>query len=143
MNAHDTMTIARGRITIPAGDGLLRLALKLDAVVTAANGAAYLAGAGLLDTVLGVPASAQRPIGVFLLLFAAALWYVATRPVIGRAASAAIVEANVAWVLASVGVLVLDWHSPTPGGSVWIALQAVVVALFAALQFEGRLLARR
>jgi hypothetical protein len=132
-----------GPLTIPPGDGLLRIALLIDAGVTALNGAAYLAGAGILDSLLGMPASAQRPIGAFLLAFAAAVLYVATRPTIGRGASAAVIAVNAAWVVASVVVLVSDWHAPTLGGGVWIALQAVVVALFAVLQFEGRALALR
>jgi hypothetical protein len=132
-----------GPLTIPPGDGLLRLALMIDAGVTALNGAAYLAGADILDSLLGVPTAPQRAIGAFLLVFAAAVLYVATRPTIGRGASAAVIAANAAWVVASVVVLVADWHSPTLGGGIWIALQAVVVALFAVLQFEGRALAAR
>ena len=42
--------------TAPTTSSLLRLALRLDAVVTAANGAAYLLAAPLLYDLLGLPA---------------------------------------------------------------------------------------
>src|SRR5690625_1760606 len=44
----------------------LRFALTLDAVVTGANGAAYLVAAGALDDLLGVPTGLLRGIGAFL-----------------------------------------------------------------------------
>ena len=64
----------------------LRLILKLDAVVTGVNGIAYLALAGPLEDLLGVAPELTRPIGAFLVLFAAAVWFVATRPVVRRSA---------------------------------------------------------
>ena len=116
----------------------MNVALKLDAIVTGANGAAYLAAAGVLDSALGVDAALLRALGSFLLVFAAAVWIVATRPAVPRAAVRAIVAANAAWALASLVVLVADSFSPTTVGSVWIALQAVVVAGFAALQTHAQ-----
>ena len=65
---------------------LLRLALRLDAVVTGLNGAAYLLAASLLDDLLGLPAALLRGGGVFLLLFAATVWLVGARPAISSAA---------------------------------------------------------
>ena len=58
----------------------LRTALKLDAVVTGANGAAYLVAAGPLEDLLGLSPALLRGIGAFLLLFSAAVWTVAARP---------------------------------------------------------------
>jgi hypothetical protein len=117
-----------------AGDALLRAALKLDAVVTGANGVAYLAAAGVLDSLLGAPAAFLRAIGAFLVLFAAAVWFLSTRPAIPAGGVRAVITANVTWALASFVVLALGSLSPTVGGGIWMALQAVVVAGFAALQ---------
>jgi hypothetical protein len=130
------------RLTIPTGEPLLRLALAVDAVVTGVNGAAYLAGADLLDSLLGLPSTMLRITGGFLLAFAAVVGFVATRHTIRLNAAAAILAVNAAWVVGSAATLVFGWYSPTPGGGVWIALQALVVALFAVLQFEGRAEAR-
>jgi hypothetical protein len=129
------------RLSNPAG--LLRLALKLDAVVTGVNGVAYLALAGPLEDLLGVSPDLLRPLGAFLVVFAIAVGWVATRSAIPRAAVMAIVEANAAWAIGSLVFLALGVSSPTVAGRVWIALQAVVVAGFAALQLSAlRALAR-
>ena len=112
----------------------LRLILKLDAVVTGVNGIAYLALAGPLEDLLGVAPELTRPIGAFLVLFAAAVWFVATRPVVPRMAAADIAAANAVWALGSVAFAAAGASSPTAVGTVWIVLQALVVAGFAALQ---------
>jgi hypothetical protein len=142
MTVDSSMAPARSRLTIPSGEPLLRLALKLDAVVTAANGAAYLAAAGILDSALGVPSSLLRATGAFLLVFAAIVGFVGTRPVIRPVAAGAIIGANAAWAAGSVMLAILDSFSPTVAGTAWIGLQALVVALFALLQFEGLAKAR-
>jgi hypothetical protein len=112
----------------------LRLILKLDAVVTGVNGIAYLALAGPLEDLLGVAPELTRPIGAFLVLFAAAVWFVATRPVVPRMAVADIAAANAVWAVGSVAFAATGASSPTTVGTVWIVLQALVVGGFAALQ---------
>ncbi len=116
----------------------LRTALKLDAAVTGANGAAYLVAAGPLSDLLGVPATPLRLVGAFLLAFAAAVAQTA-RPERPRdAAVLAVIAANVLWVVDSLIVLAAGAWEPTTAGSVWIGMQAVTVAAFAALQIAGR-----
>ena len=127
-------TTAIGRITALPGDALARIALKLDAVVTGANGVAYLAAASLLDGPLGMPAGFLRGVGAFLIAFAACVAYVATRPTLDRRAVAAVVALNALWVIDSLALVAFGWYDPTTGGAVWAALQAIVVAGFAALQ---------
>jgi len=119
------------------GDGLLRVALKLDAVVTGANGLAYLALAGPLGDLFDVPASFLRGIGAFLVVFAALVWIVGSRARIAIGAAAAVAAANAAWVVATAVMLIAGWHDPGTVGAVWAALQAAVVAGFAALQVAG------
>jgi hypothetical protein len=116
---------------------MLRTALRLDAAVTGANAVAYLALAGPLADLFGVPAPALRAIGAFLAVFAIAVWMTARPAVISRAAAGAIAVANLAWAAGSVVALLLDAWSPETVGAVWIALQAAVVALFADLQLLG------
>jgi hypothetical protein len=115
-------------------EAFLRLVLKLDAVVTGANGVAYLAAAGPLEDLLGVDAAVQRPIGAFLILFATGVWLVATRPAISRNAVLAIAGANAVWAIASLAFAIAGASSPTTVGTVWIVLQALVVGGFATLQ---------
>ena len=117
--------------------GLLRLALKLDAVVTGANGAAYLVAAGPLGDLLGLSPALLRGTGASLLAFAALVWVAGTRPEIPRGAARAVVAANALWAADSIVVALAGWGSPTTAGTVWIVLQAIVVAGFAELQLVG------
>jgi hypothetical protein len=120
--------------TTPRAD-LLRLALVADAAVTGANAFAYLAGAVVLDSVLGVPTALLLVLGAFLAVYSALVLRLATRP--ARAGVVAVMLANLAWAASSLIVLALDTFTPDPVGQVWIVLQAVVVAGFAALQYLG------
>jgi hypothetical protein len=122
------------RIAALPRETVLRLTLRVDAIVTGANGLAYLAAAGALDSVLGVPAGFLRGIGAFLIVFALGVWAISARPTVGRGAVVAVVAANAAWAATSVVFAVADWHTPTVGGTVWTLLQAVTVGGFAAAQ---------
>lgn len=117
--------------------GLLRVALKLDAAVTGVNGVAYLVAAPALDHLLGLPTGPLRGVGVFLLTYAVAVWAVSRRRSISTSAVAAVIAANLLWVIDSVVVALVDWSTPTTVGTAWILLQAVVVGAFAALQGAG------
>lgn len=122
------------RVAALPPETLLRLVLKLDAVVTGVNGVAYLAAAEPLEDLLGVSAGLLRPVGAFLLLFAAAVWVVSTRHVVPRVAVLAIATANAVWALGSLVFAAAGASSPSTVGTVWVLLQALVVGGFAALQ---------
>lgn len=116
---------------------LLRVALALDAGVTAANGVVYLAAAGPVGNLLGLSSSLLRGAGAFLLVFAALLAAVAARRDIPRPPVRAVVGVNVVWAVASVLALVTGGMNPTLAGGVWIVVLAIVVAGFAELQVIG------
>jgi hypothetical protein len=116
---------------------LVRLALYLDALVTGVNGLAYVALAEPLHDLLGLSVAFQRWIGIFLIGYAIVVWATA-RPVrITPSAVRAIIAVNVLWAVASVAKLGLGGLGVTVLGGVWVVLQAVVVAAFAALQYAG------
>jgi hypothetical protein len=110
----------------------IRFALGLDAVVSGANGVAYLALAGPLEDLLGVSADVLRGIGAFFVVYAALLAVIMRRP--GRAGVTAVIAGNALWVIASLAAAIAGWQDPTTAGTVWIVLQAIVVAGFAELQ---------
>ena len=114
----------------------LRTVLRLDAVVTGANGLAYLAAAPLLTDLLGVPSGALRGLGAFLLAFAAGVVLVAARARIASGAVQVVVAANLLWTVASVAAVVAGRFDLTAAGTAWVLLQAAVVAGFAALQLS-------
>ena len=119
-------------LTLPSGRSLLRPALILDAAVTGVNGVAYLAAAGPLEDLLGLPAAWLRGAGAVLLAFAVLVALVSRSPAAGPVR--AIVAVNVLWVIGSVVLAIAGWGSPETAGTVWILLQALVVAGFAELQ---------
>ena len=119
-----------GRYQVPS----LRTALLLDAVVTGANGAAYLAAATWLDGLLGISSAPLRAIGAFLVAFGVAVAVVGARPHVAPRAVVAVIVLNALWVVESVVAAATGWQSPTTVGVTWMILQAGVVAAFAALQ---------
>jgi hypothetical protein len=120
-----------------ASDRFARLALKLDAVVTGLNGLAYLGLATVLESWFGVTTAVQYPVGAFLLLYALGVLAVGTRREISRAGLAAVIVANMAWVVLSLVMAISGALSPTGVGTAWIVLQALTVGGFAALQYLG------
>jgi hypothetical protein len=123
--------------TTQAGAGLLRFALTADAAVTGVNAVAYVAGAVVLDSVLGVPTGVLLATGAFLAVYAALVLRLATRATMPRGAVLAVIGGNAVWTAGSLLLLALDTFTPSAAGQVWIALQAVAVGGFAALQLQG------
>lgn len=110
---------------------LLRAALAVDAAVTGLNGLAYVAAAGALEPLLGLPAAPLRWAGAFLLVFAAAVAVLATRPAPPRGPVTGVIIVNLAWVVGSLAVVAA---AETLVGQLWIVAQALVVGAFAAVQ---------
>src|SRR5687767_8671593 len=108
--------------TVPA-PSLLRLALRADALVSGLNGAAYLVIAGPLSDLLGLSAGVLRAVGLFLLVYAAAVWWVANRPV--ASAVRTVITGNLVWTAGSIAVVATDLGTPTTIGAVWLVLQAI------------------
>ncbi|GAA4962850.1 hypothetical protein HD597_002130 [Nonomuraea thailandensis] len=115
----------------------LRMALAADAVVTGGNGLAYLAFAGPVGTLLGPDAGLLRGIGVFLLVYGAAVGFLATRRDISPAGVKAVIALNIIWTLASIAAVVTGAAGFTTIGAIWAIAQALVVAGFAELQITG------
>ncbi|MFC8615765.1 hypothetical protein ACFT9M_05000 [Micromonospora purpureochromogenes] len=116
---------------------LLRFALKQDAIGSGANGVVYLAAAAIFGEMFGLPAAFLYPIGTFLVAFAAALLFLASKPTVSRPAVGVVIAVNIAWVVASVELLIAGWFPLTGLGTALVIAQAVVVAGFTALQLAG------
>ena len=116
---------------------LLRRALSVNAWITAANAVAFLAGGHLLAPIFGLPAAALWVLGVGLLAFAAHAGYVARKPAPSRGEAVYFVAADVAYVIASVVVL-LGFPSLMTGlGRLFFAAAADVVAILAVAEYAG------
>ena len=116
---------------------LLRLALRLDALASGALGALSLAAAPTLDPLLGVPTGLLWPVGGALLVWAAAPWLAASRPVVGRPIAWSVIALNALWVAASVLAVAAGWLPLTAPGAVFAIAQAVAVAALAEVQLLG------
>lgn len=115
----------------------LRFALLADAVASGATGLMMLAGADLLTSLLGLPVALMREAGLLLVPYVALVAFVGTRQQIPHGAVKAIIALNVAWVAGSIGLLMSGIVAPTVLGYAFVIFQAVVVGVFAELQFIG------
>lgn len=128
-------TTTRSSTTRNASLLSLRNVVLADAGVSGINGLAYLAGAMVLDSILGPSAAFLAIIGAVLLGWSAALGWVGTRSPIVAGQVREVGIGNLVWVAGSVVVLAL--MDLTVIGAVWCVLQAIVVAGFAVLQLRG------
>ncbi len=122
---------------ILASPSLLRNALLLDAVATAATAFLAVAAASLLAPLLGLPADLLFYAGLPLLPFAGFVYLTSRGDPISRKSAIAIVIINALWVIDSIALLVTGFVEPTALGYTFVIGQALVVALFAELQFTG------
>jgi hypothetical protein len=127
------VTLLRRPLNMPA-ETLLATVLKIDAVVSGANGLAYLVAADVLDSPLGISGGLLRSLGVTLLVFAGAVYHVGTRRPIPTKPVRLVIAANAVWAADSLLAVGAGWLTPTAAGALWVVAQAVVVAAFAALQ---------
>ena len=115
----------------------LRGALLTDAIASGAGALLMLAGAGLLAAPLGLPAALLREAGLILVPFVAFVAWLGTREHLGGAAVWSVIGLNALWVVGSGVLLTGGWVAPTLLGHAFVIAQAVVVAVFAELQFMG------
>ena len=115
----------------------LRFALLADAIMSGVTGLLMIAGADLLTGLLGLPVALMREAGLLLVPYVALVAFVGTRQNISHGAVKAIIALNIAWVAASIGLLMSGTVAPTVLGNAFVIFQAVVVGVFAELQFIG------
>jgi hypothetical protein len=141
-NRFDTATrtpaVARIRET-----PLLRWMLEVDGVANVVIGLVYVLAAGWVSDELGLPTELLYPVGAFMLVCGAVIVAVSTRREAPVLWVGAIIVLNAVWAVDSVVVAAAGWFEPTTAGTIWILLQAGVVAAFAALEWAGLRRARR
>lgn len=115
----------------------LRRVLALDAIVTGATALLTGFGAGLLEPLLGIPATLMQGAGLLLVPFVALVAWTAVQAHVASGVVWTIILCNAAWVLASIALLGGGWVHPTLLGTVFVIAQAVVVGIFAELQYVG------
>jgi hypothetical protein len=116
---------------------LLRRALLADAIFSGASALLLSLGAGALAPLLDLPQTLLRETGLFLIAYTALVGWLGTRPSMPRALVAIVVAGNAAWTIASVALLFSGWVAPNLLGEILVAAQAIVVGVFAELQYVG------
>ena len=113
----------------------LRLILLADAAASGATAALLVAGAGLLERLLGLPVALMREAGLLLIPYVIFVVFVAARPSVAVAAVNAIIVINAAWTAASVLLLASGSVAPTLLGVAFVLAQALAVGAFALIQY--------
>lgn len=117
---------------------LLRRVMLADSVLSVIFGALLIVGAGPIAAFLGISSTVILTIiGVAVVLYAADLWYIATRPTINRLWAIAAISADVAWVVVSWIVLLAGWSMFSTAGFWAIAVVADLVLVIAILKGVG------
>ena len=112
--------------------------LQLNALSTAASALGMLAFRGTLYRLFGADSPVLFDvIAVGLLIYAGALVFAARAPRVGRRALMAFTFADGAWVVGSAVVLLLFWAEISPLARVLVIAAALVVDVFAMLQFRA------
>lgn len=117
-------------------DRLLRNSLRANAVFSLVSGLTFTIGATPIADFLGVaPAALVTSVGLNLLGFAAALVWLASRPVVSPVLAKIVIALDVGWIVGTVVLVYADTF--TRGGALASILVANVVLAFALLQWIG------
>ncbi|WP_370600286.1 hypothetical protein [Pseudomonas nitroreducens] len=116
---------------------LLRLTLKIDALAGGAMGLLMALAAQPLGELFDLPFVLLMVAGIVLLPLALVLYWMSNQPALSRTGVWAVIALNALWVVESVALLVTGYVQPTALGYAFVIGQALVVLLFAELEFFG------
>jgi len=116
---------------------LLRRALLADAIFSGASAVLLSFGAGALAPLTNLPEPLLRETGLFLILYAALVGWLGTRPAMPKALVKVVIAGNAAWTLASIALLFSGAVTPNIWGEALVAAQAIAVGALAELQYIG------
>ena len=108
-----------------------------DAASCAATGALQVAFTDALARLTGLPAPLLMGTGVFLLAYAVAAAFMATRRTPPRTLIGLVVVGNFGWAVACVALLMSGMFAVTALGMAWVLAQALCVVVLAELQWTG------
>ena len=115
----------------------LRRALAADAVFSGAAAVMLTAGASQLAPLLQLPEALLRETGLFLIVYATFVGWLASRAAAPRALIVLVIAGNAAWTVGSIALLFSGAVAPNVLGEIFVAAQAVATGVFAELQYMG------
>lgn len=113
----------------------LRRVLLLDAVSSGAMGVALFTLGSLIAPLLGLPDGLLREAGLVLMPFAVFVGYLASQQQPSRAGVWVVIAVNAIWTVDSIALLFTGWVAPTVLGIAFVIGQALIVGVFAQLQY--------
>ncbi len=113
----------------------LRNALLLDAIGSAPIGLALAVASGTFASLFALPQPLLVAATVLISVWVALLVMAARRPAIPASLAWTFVYGNAFWVAASLAILLLGLVQPNMLGTLFVAAQALAVALFTLLQW--------
>jgi hypothetical protein len=117
-------------------DGLLRLAMRADAAISALVGLAGIPVAGWLADLSGTTKAFEYGMGAFLIAYGVVVFGLAALPSVRRAGMGVII-ANVAYTVAAIVLVLADVFPLTSTGVVLNLAAGVYTLVFAELQYQG------
>lgn len=122
---------------------LLRRTLQGNSIFSGICGATFLIGAGPITTFLGLSTPLiLLVLGLVILVTAVLLFRLAASHAVDARIGLFFAIVDAAWVVASVLLLLAGWVPFTIGGKWAVGLVALIVGVFASLEFYGSLRAK-
>lgn len=133
--AQQTLAAAQ---TKPQPRTLLHKILLVDSLSSGAAGITFILASGPLAALMGIANPlALVIVGILFVVFAAAVYYTASREVISRRAAWLIFELNVAYIIGSAMILLTDAFGLSTEGRWLVLILADLVTVFAIVEFIG------
>lgn len=124
-------------MSVFASPRFLPRVMAADAASCAATGALQLVFTGALARLTGLSAPLLLGTGIFLLAYAAAAAWMASRDEPPRRLIGLVVAGNFAWAVGCIALLASGGAAITPLGWAWVLAQALTVVVLAELQWMG------
>ena len=124
-------------MSVFASPSFLRRVMWADAASCVATGALQVTCTGPLARLTGLPASLLMGNGVFLLAYAAAAAFIASRGTPPRTLIGLVVVGNFSWALACIALMVSGMFALRALGVAWLLAQVICVVVLAELQWIG------
>lgn len=125
--------------TAPAtrtGDGLLRFAMRLDAVLVGITGIPFVAAPGWLASLTGIPYAVELGLGVFFLGYCPTVYWLAGRERV-RPGAIATIAANASFTVGFVGFAEAGVWPLTAWGYALLFGGALYTAVIGGVQYAG------
>jgi hypothetical protein len=122
--------------TTRARDGLVRFAMRLDAVLVGITGIPFVAAADWLSSLTGVPVAVEYGLGVFFLAYGVVVYWLAGRDRV-RPGAIATITANALFTVGFVGLAEAGiWPLSTWGYALLVG-GALYTAVIGSVQYAG------